>query len=96
MPLDFFRAVAEESGCELQQVRKMMKAVEKLLQQQLNENEYMKMPHVAIFSVKRKAARMECTRNCFGKEMSIAARPASMAIRAQPVKRLRDFISIDA
>ena len=76
MPLDFYRAVAEESGVEVQQVRKMMKAVEELLQQQLNEIEYMKMPHVAIFSVKRKAARMECTRNCFGKEMSIAARLA--------------------
>jgi len=89
---DFLRKVAEDSALTQVQVKKVIENIQNLAASKLKNGEPVKICHFLTLTLKTRPAREPCTRKAFGKEVSLAARPASTLVKAVPTKKFQVLV----
>ena len=89
----FYHAVAEELAQDPKDVKQVLEAMVAVLARTLRQEGTCKIPKMAVFVAKKKEATEARTKKMFGKELTVAARPARTELRARPAKELRDMMS---
>ncbi len=89
---DFFAAIAAETGLNQTDVKKVLDAIIAAVARELKKSGVSKIPRLVAIKMIRKRAREAGARKLFGKEVQVAARPATTTVKAYASKQLRDAI----
>ena len=87
----FYAQVAKTLNNRISQkdARKVIDAVKNVIVHQLNEKGAVKVPNIATFRLKAKPAREAGIRKVFGKEVHLAAKPATSKLRIRIANCIR-------
>ena len=85
---DFFATIAAETGLNQKDVKKVLDAIIAAVAREVKKNSAFKIPRLAAIKMIRKRAREAGARKMFGKEVQVAARPATTAVKAYPSKQI--------
>lgn len=80
--------VASEAAVAQKDVKKTIEALTKIAANELKKNGTFKIPFLANFKLVQKKAREGGIKKCFGKQMEVAARPASSSVKIVATKHL--------
>ena len=89
---DFFASIAAETGLSQKDVKKVLDAIIEAVAREVKKNSVFKIPKLAAIKMIRKRAREAGTRNMFGKDVQVLAKPATTAVKAYPSKQICDAI----
>ena len=89
----FINEIAKELDQDRSDVKLVLEAMVTVLARILREEGTCKIPKLAVFVAKKKEATEARTKKMFGKDLTVAARPARIELRARPVKELRNMMS---
>ncbi len=89
---DFLGAIAAETGLKQKDIKSVLDAIIEAVAREVKKNRVFKIPRLAAIKMTTKRAREAGTRKVFGKEVQVAARPATTTIKAYVSKQLRDAI----
>ena len=89
---NFFATIAAEAGMNQKDVKMVLDAIIAAVARELKKSGVFKIPKLAAIKMIRKRAREAGIRKMFGKEVQVAARPATTTIKAYANKHLRDAI----
>ncbi len=92
----FYARVAQALGDKItnNDTKKVLDAIAKVVSAEVVKTGAVKIPNIAIIRVRKTAAREACSRKAFGKEIEVAAKPASVRVRMTAVKHLRSKVSL--
>ena len=90
----FLQRLADASGVSQKDVKKVLDALSKAVPDEFRENPKvaLKIGKALVLKRKERPAKPEAVRNIFGKEYKIPAKPASMFVKADATKQLRELI----
>ena len=86
----FYIALASKTGVEKKDIKKVIGGLRELVVSELKTHGQVKIPGMAVFRLRTKAARPAMTRTVFGKQMEVPARKQSQKMTAAALKALRD------
>ena len=89
----FLDDVAAKTGLTKAQVKKVLATICDLTVDSLQKGENFKIPNYATVRIHTNAARPECVKKVFGKEVKLAARDKISCVRMAPVKKLKDRVA---
>merc|ERR1712185_712582 len=89
---DLFSQVANKAGQTPKSVKGVFAALSGLAGSELSKTGKFTIPQLVMLKVKNKPARPAGKRMMFGKEVKVAAKKASKAVKAFPVKALKSAI----
>ena len=89
---NLFAAIAAETGLDQKDVKSVIDAISKAIVRDVKKSGVFKIPKLAAIKMIRKRARDAGARKMFGKEVQVAARPATTTLKAYASKQLRDAI----
>ena len=89
----FYHAVAEDPAQDASDVKQVLEAMVAVLARTLRQEGTCKVPKMAAFVAKKKKAAEARAKHMFGKELTVAARPARTELRVRPAKELRDMMA---
>merc|ERR1712023_159623 len=81
-----------EDGVEAKQVRAVFAELREVAYAEVAKTEQFTIPQLVRLKLKHKPARKAGTKMMFGKEVRVAAKPASKVVKAFPAKGLKDSI----
>merc|ERR1711939_1205900 len=84
--------VAEKTELRAKQVRAVFAELKEVAYAEVAKNEQFTIPQLVRLKLKHKPARKAGTKMMFGKEVRVAAKPASKVVKAFPAKGLKDSI----
>ena len=87
----FMDDVAKATGLTRAQVKKVITTIGDLTVEALEKGENFKIPNYATVRIHTKAARPECVKKVFGKELKLAARDKISSVKIAPLKKLKDM-----
>ena len=73
-------------------VAKILVAARDVIARELNRNSCARVPALANFKLRDIPARAAKNKKCFGKEVFVKAKPATMSVRVIPTKQLKDAV----
>ena len=84
--------VAEKTELKPKQVRAVFAELREVAYAEVAKTEKFTIPQLVMLKLKHKPARKAGTKMMFGKEVRVAAKPASKVVKAFPAKSLKDSI----
>merc|ERR1711988_1547735 len=84
--------VAEKTELKAKQVRAVFAELREVAYAEVAKTEKFAIPQLVTLKLKHKPARKAGTKMMFGKEVRVAAKPASKVVKAFPAKGLKDSI----
>merc|ERR1719230_1496554 len=84
--------IAEKTELKPKQVRAVFAELKEVAYKEVAKTEKFTIPQLVVLKLKHKAARKAGTKVMFGKEVRVAAKPASKVVKAFPAKGLKDSI----
>merc|ERR1711959_532002 len=84
--------VAEKTELKPKQVRAVFAELKEVAYTEVAKTEKFTIPQLVMLKLKHKPARKAGTKMMFGKEVQVAAKPASKVVKAFPAKSLKDSI----
>ena len=84
--------VAEKTELKPKQVRAVFAELREVAYAEVAKTEKFAIPQLVTLKLKHKPARKAGTKMMFGKEVRVAAKPASKVVKAFPAKGLKDSI----
>merc|ERR1711985_66604 len=84
--------VAEKTELKPKQVRAVFAELREVAYAEVAKTEQFTIPQLVRLKLKHKPARKAGTKMMFGKEVRVAAKPASKVVKAFPAKGLKDSI----
>merc|ERR1711912_224128 len=86
------KKIAESTQLKTKDVRGVFAALRTIACAEVKKTEKFVIPQLTTLKLKHKAARKAGTKMMFGKEVKVAAKPASKVVKAFPAKALKDSI----
>merc|ERR1712167_550897 len=84
--------VAEKAELKPKQVRAVLSELREVAYKEVAKTEKFVTPQLVMLKLKHKPARKAGKKMMFGKEVRVAAKPASKVVKAFPAKPLKDSI----
>merc|ERR1711904_754479 len=84
--------VAEKTELKPKQVRAVFAELREVAYAEVAKTEQFTIPQLVRLKLKHKPARKAGTKMMFGKEVRVAAKPASKVVKAFPAKSLKDSV----
>merc|ERR1719498_933755 len=89
---DLVKTLATKAGAKPKEVRGFFSELQGLASSEVAKTGKFVIPHIVMLKLKHKAARPAGKRMMFGKEVKVAAKKASKAVKAFPAKALKSSI----
>merc|ERR1711981_6810 len=87
------KKIAESTQLKTKDVRGVFAALRTIACAEVKKTEKFVIPQLTTLKLKYKAAQKAGTKMMFGKEVKVAAKPASKVVKAFPAKALKDSLS---
>merc|ERR1719230_2093233 len=84
--------LAEKTGLKPKEVKSVLGALNDVAYKEVAKTEKCTIPQLVMLKLKHKPARKAGKKMMFGKEVRVAAKPASKVVKAFPAKSLKDSI----
>merc|ERR1712185_235768 len=84
--------IAEKTQLKAKDVKAVFTELNVIAQGEVQKNEKFTIPQLVVLKLKHKPARKAGKEVMFGKEVHVAAKPASKVVKAFPAKALKDSI----
>merc|ERR1719379_2715622 len=88
--------VAEKTELKAKQVRAVFAELREVAYAEVAKTEKFAIPQLVTLKLKHKAARKAGKKMMFGKEVRVAAKPASKVVKAFPAKALKDSVPLSS
>merc|ERR1719453_1822024 len=85
-------SIAEKTELKPKEVKSVLSALNDVAYKEVAKTEKFTIPQLVMLKLKHKPARKAGKRMMFGKEVRVAAKPASKVVKAFPAKSLKDSI----
>merc|ERR1711988_993812 len=89
---DLTKKIAESTQLKTKDVKGVLAALQAIACAEVKKTEKFVIPQLATLKLKHKPARKAGKKMMFGKEVKVAAKPASKVVKAFPAKALKDSI----
>jgi nucleoid DNA-binding protein len=89
---DLTKKIAETTQLKTKDVKGVFAALQTIAYAEVKKTEKFVIPQLTTLKLKHKPARKAGKRVMFGKEVKVAAKPASKVVKAFPAKALKDSI----
>merc|ERR1712228_831617 len=89
---DLTKKIAESTQLKNKDVKGVFAALRTIAYAEVKKTEKFVIPQLTTLKLKHKPARKAGTKVMFGKEVKVAAKPASKVVKAFPAKALKDSI----
>merc|ERR1711939_390652 len=89
---DLTKKIAESAGLKPKEVRGVLAALTAIATAEVKKTEKFVIPQVCMLKLKHKPARKAGKKIMFGKEVKVAAKPATKVVKAFAAKALKDSI----
>ena len=89
---DLTKKIAESTQLKNKDVKGVFAALRTIAYAEVKKTEKFVIPQLTTLKLKHKSARKAGTKVMFGKEVKVAAKPASKVVKAFPAKALKDSI----
>merc|ERR1711975_171996 len=89
---DLTKNIAESAGLKPKDVKGVLVALAAIATAEVKKTEKFVIPQVAMLKLKHKPARKAGKKIMFGKEVKVAAKPASKVVKAFPAAALKKAI----
>merc|ERR1711982_321928 len=89
---DLTKKIAESTELKTKDVKGVFAALRTIAYVEVKKTEKFVIPQLTTLKLKHKPARKAGTKVMFGKEVKVAAKPASKVVKAFPAKALKDSI----
>merc|ERR1712139_360028 len=89
---DLNKKIAESTQLKPKEVKGVLAALQTIAYAEVKKTEKFVIPQLAMLKLKHKPARKAGKKIMFGKEVKVAAKPASKVVKAFPAKALKDSI----
>merc|ERR1711862_351231 len=89
---DLTKKIAESTQLKTKDVKGVFAALRTIAYAEVKKTEKFVIPQLTTLKLKHKPARKASTMVMFGKEVKVAAKPASKVVKAFPAKALKDSI----
>ena len=89
---DLTKKIVDSTQLKRKDVKDVFAALQTIAYAEVKKTEKFVIPQLATLKLKHKAARKAGKRVMFGKEVKVAAKPASKVVKAFPAKALKDSI----
>merc|ERR1712216_502774 len=89
---DITKKIAESTELKTKDVKGVFAALRTIAYAEVKKTEKFVIPQLTTLKLKHKPARKAGTKVMFGKEVKVAANPASKVVKAFPAKALKDSI----
>merc|ERR1711943_77399 len=89
---DISKTIAEQTELKPKSVKAVFGALVEIANAEVKKTEKFAIPHLATLKLKHKPARKAGKKMMFGKEVKVAAKPASKVVKAFPAKALKDSV----
>ena len=86
------KKIAESTQLKTKDVKGVFAALRTIACAEVKKTEKFVIPQLTTLKLKHKPARKAGTKMMFGKEVKVAAKPASKVVKAFPAKALKDSI----
>ena len=86
------KKIAESTQLKTKDVRGVFAALRTIAYAEVKKTKKFVIPKLLTLELKHKPARKAGTKVMFGREVKVAAKPASKVVRALPAKALKDSI----
>merc|ERR1711874_394846 len=90
---DLTKKIAESTQLKNKDVKGVFAALRTIAYAEVKKTEKFVIPQITTLKLKHKPARKAGTKVMFGKEVKVAAKPASKVVKAFPAKALKDYLS---
>ena len=87
-----FSAISSKTGQKPKDVKAVFTALQGIVTSEVAKTEKFVIPRLVKITLKHRASREEGKMMMFGKEVKVAAKPASKVVRALPAKALKESI----
>merc|ERR1712185_168339 len=88
------KKIAESTQLKTKDVKGVFAALRTIACAEVKKTEKFVIPQLTTLKLKHKAARKASKKMMFGKEVKVAAKPASKVVKAFPAKALKDSIFV--
>ena len=89
---DLTKKIAESTQLKTKKVKDVFAALRTIAYAEVKKTKKFVIPKLLTLELKHKPARKAGTKVMFGREVKVAAKPASKVVRALPAKALKDSI----
>merc|ERR1712124_161641 len=89
---DMGKKIAESAGLKPKEVKGVLAALAAIATAEVKKTEKFVIPQIAMLKLKHKPARKAGKKIMFGKEVKVAAKPATKVVKAFAAKALKDSI----
>merc|ERR1712023_301527 len=89
---DLTKKIAESTQLKTKDVKGVLAALQAIACAEVKKTEKFVIPQLTTLKLKHKPARKAGKKMMFGKEVKVAAKPASKVVKAFPAKALKDSI----
>merc|ERR1711881_148465 len=89
---DLTKKIAESAGLKPKEVKGVLAALTAIATAEVKKTEKFVIPQVCMLKLKHKPARKAGKKIMFGKEVKVAAKPASKVVKAFAAKALKDSV----
>merc|ERR1739845_77889 len=89
---EIINQLAEKTELKPKQVRAVFAELKEVAYAEVSKNEKFTIPQLVMLKLKHKPARKAGTKMMFGKQVKVAAKPASKVVKAFVAKALKDSI----
>ena len=89
---DLTKKIAECTQLKTKDVKAVFAALRTIAYAEVKKTQKLVIPKLLTLELKHKPARKAGTKVMFGREVKVAAKPASKVVRALPAKALKDSI----
>merc|ERR1712139_255809 len=89
---DLTRKIGESAGLNPKDVKAVLAALTAIATAEVKKTEKFVIPQICMLKLKHKPARKAGTKVMFGKEVKVAAKPATKVVKAFAAKALKDTV----